>query len=213
MAKQFLKNNDWKIDNRPIHKLQNVKFFPKVKQTRTSGGRHNTIMVYRLVGPYTLFLLLSKDYLSAYTNGSAVNIGSSENKTIDVLELKETDWIRVRTILNNLLKNCAWFGEREWNKLGRGIGGVNQEWSPSPLPHPAHFMPHCEPYNNAGIACNYVLYAILSGGHYWICNNVRRTVLHMQFCPPGRCWIRQLHPPGRICICSRVRPRAKPSLQ
>ena len=46
-----------------------------------------------------------------------------------------------------------------------------------------------------GVACNYVLYTILSGKHYCICNNVRRTVLHMQLCPPGRC-----------CICSCVRP-------
>ena len=43
--------------------------------------------------------------------------------------------------------------------------------------------------NKSGVACNLVLYAILSGGHYCICNNVRRTVLHMQSCPPGRCWI------------------------
>ena len=39
-----------------------------------------------------------------------------------------------------------------------------------------------------------------------ICNNVRRTVLHMQSCPPGRCCIMQLCPPGHICICSCVRP-------
>ena len=61
-------------------------------------------------------------------------------------------------------------------------------------------------FTEAGVACNYVLYAILSGGHYCICNNVRRTVLHMQSCPPGRCCIMQLCPPGHICICSCVRP-------
>ena len=27
--------------------------------------------------------------------------------------------------------------------------------------------------NNAGVACNYVLFAIVSGGHHCICNNVR----------------------------------------
>ena len=47
---------------------------------------------------------------------------------------------------------------------------------------------------------------LLSGGHY--CNNVRRTVLHMQSCPPGRCCIMQLCPPGHICICSCVAPRS-----
>ena len=57
-----------------------------------------------------------------------------------------------------------------------------------------------------GVACNYVLYANLSGGHYCMCNNVRRTVLHMQSCPLGRCCIMQLCPPGHICICSCVRP-------
>ena len=61
----------------------------------------------------------------------------------------------------------------------------------------------------AGVACNYVLYAILHGGHYCMCNNVRRTVLHMQSCPPGRCCIMQLCPPGHICICSCVRPVQK----
>ena len=40
-----------------------------------------------------------------------------------------------------------------------------------------------------GVACNYVLYAMLSGGNYCICNNVRRTVLHMESCPPRRCCI------------------------
>ena len=29
--------------------------------------------------------------------------------------------------------------------------------------------------------------------------------------PPGRCCIMQLYPPGHICICSCVHPRAKPS--
>ena len=36
---------------------------------------------------------------------------------------------------------------------------------------------------NTGVACNYVLYAILSGEQYCICNNVRRTVLHHRVRP------------------------------
>ena len=67
----------------------------------------------------------------------------------------------------------------------------------------------------AGVECNYVLYAILSGGQYCICNNVRRTVLHMQSCPPGRFYIVQLCPPDTLayavlsapmqnCPCSKL---------
>ena len=47
---------------------------------------------------------------------------------------------------------------------------------------------------------------------YCICNNVRRTVLHMQSCPPRRCCI-MLCPPGHICIMQLCPPRAKPSVQ
>ena len=37
--------------------------------------------------------------------------------------------------------------------------------------------------------CNCVRHAKLSAGHNRICNFVRRTVLHMQLCPPGQCCI------------------------
>ena len=56
-----------------------------------------------------------------------------------------------------------------------------------------------------------------------LCNTIRRTLLHMQYCPrycicnivrgrfmqscpPERCCIMQLCPPRHICICSCVRP-------
>ena len=52
----------------------------------------------------------------------------------------------------------------------------------------------------AGVACNCVLYAILSSRHYRICDNVRQTLLHKQLCPPGRCCTMQLCPLGHCCI-------------
>ena len=67
---------------------------------------------------------------------------------------------------------------------------------------------HCSKCGcGTGVTCIYVLYAIVSGGRFCICNIVRWTVLHMQSCPPGRCCcIMQLCLPGHICICSCVHP-------
>ena len=46
-----------------------------------------------------------------------------------------------------------------------------------------------------------------------LCNTIRSTLLHKPSCPPGRCCIMQVCPSRHICICSCVRPSAKPSLQ
>ena len=43
----------------------------------------------------------------------------------------------------------------------------------------------------------------LAGGHYCICNNVRRTVLHRQSCPPWRWCIMQCVRPDTF-VCSWV---------
>ena len=59
--------------------------------------------------------------------------------------------------------------------------------------------------NSVGVACNYVLYAILSGGgHYCICNNGCRTVLHNASVPPDTFAYAVVSAPMQNSPCSKL---------